>query len=92
MSTDSGVVKIYFAVIDVSKISRSSYVSQQYSIVFPDGTDTSKIRVSGKSPETVSFVVSAQTSKTIQVRGSFDGVIADGYTAETQLLSAVPNP
>ena len=74
------------AVIDVSNISRASYVSQQYSIVFPDGTDTSKIRVSGKNPETINFAVSAQTSKTIQVRGSFDGVIAEGYTAETPVF------
>ena len=74
------------AVIDVSNISRASYVSQQYSIVFPDGIDTSKIRVSGKTPETVNFAVSAQTSKTIQVRGSFDGVIAEGYTAETPVF------
>lgn len=70
------------AQVNVSKISRSSYVSQQYSIVFPDGVDTSKLRVSGKAPETVSFVVSSQTSKTVQVRGSFDGDIAEGYTAE----------
>ncbi len=38
------------AVIDVSNISRASYVSQQYSIVFPDGIDTSKIRISVRSP------------------------------------------
>jgi len=71
------------AQIDVSKLSRASYTSQQYTIIFPSGTDTSNITVTGKSPDTINFMVSTQTSKTIQVRGSFNGELAEGYTAET---------
>lgn len=70
------------AQIDVSKLSRAAYTSQQYVISYPDGTDTSSISVVRKTPETVNFMVSPQVSKTIQVRGSFDGKLADGYTAE----------
>ena len=36
----------------------------------------------GRSPETINFMVSSQVQKTIQVRGSFDGELAEGYTAE----------
>ena len=70
------------AQIDVSKLSRAAYTSQQYVISYPDGTDTSSISVVRKTPETINFMVSPQVSKTIQVRGSFDGKLADGYTAE----------
>lgn len=78
-SWDSGSIT---AQIDVSKLSRAAYTSQQYVINYPDGTDTSNITVLRKTPETINFMVSPQVSKTIQVRGSFDGKLADGYTAE----------
>lgn len=74
------------AQIDVSKLSRAAYTSQQYAVVFPDGTDTSNLSVSRKTPETVNFLVSSQTSKSIQVRGSFDGTLAEGFTAETPVF------
>ncbi len=70
------------AVIDVSSIGRSAYTSKQYTIRYPDGTDTSSITEASRSPETINFMVSSQVSKTIQVRGSFDGELAEGYTAE----------
>ena len=68
--------------VDVSKLSQAAYTSLQYSLVFPDRTDSASIQASKKSPDTVNFMVSAQTSKTIQVRGSFEGQLAEGYTAE----------
>ena len=70
------------AQVDVSKLSQAAYTSLQYSLVFPDRTDSASIQASKKSPDTVNFMVSAQTSKTIQVRGSFEGQLAEGYTAE----------
>ena len=70
------------AQVDVSKLSRAAYTSQQYTIVYTDGTDTSKLSEKRRTPETINFMVSAQTSKSIQVRGSFDGSLAEGYTAE----------
>lgn len=70
------------AQVDVSKLSRAAYTSQQYTIVYPDGTDTSKLSENRRTPETINFMVSAQTSKSIQVRGNFDGSLAEGYTAE----------
>ena len=71
------------AQIDVSKLSRAAYTSQQYSVIFPDGTDTSNLTVTRKTPETINFMVSAQTTKSVQVRGSFDGSIAEGFIAES---------
>ena len=68
--------------IDVSKLSRSAFTSQQYTVTFPSGTDISRLSVEKKSPEQVSFMVSNQTSRIIPVRGGFEGDIAEGFTAE----------
>ncbi|MCI6488424.1 MAG: CdaR family protein, partial [Clostridiales bacterium] len=70
------------AQVDVSKLSQAAYTSLQYTLAYPDKTDTGSIQSVRKSPETVNFMVSAQTSKTVQVRGSFEGQLAEGYTAE----------
>ena len=75
-----------YAQIDVSKLSRAAYTSQQYAVIFPDGTDTSNLTVVRKTPETINFMVSGLTTKTVQVRGSFDGSIAEGFTAETPVF------
>lgn len=70
------------AQIDVSKLTQSSYASMQYTIAYPNRTDTTSISVSRKVPDTVNFTVSKLNSKSIPVRGSFNGSIADGFTAE----------
>lgn len=72
--------------VDVSKLSRSAYTSQPYYISYPDGTETSSISVTRKTPDTVSFLVSPLSNKTIQVRGSFDGSLAEGFTAESPVF------
>lgn len=74
------------AQIDVSKLSQDAYTSQRYTVQFADGVNSKDLQIVGRSPETVSFMVSKQTSKTVQVRGGFEGVIADGYTAETPVF------
>ena len=70
------------AQIDVSKLTQSSYASMQYTIAYPNRTDTTSISVSRKVPDTINFTVSKLNSKIIPVRGSFNGSIADGFTAE----------
>ena len=70
------------AQIDVSKLSQSAYTSQQYYLSYPDGIDTSRLSVARKAPETINFMVSDQSKKTIPVRGGFEGKLAEGYTAE----------
>lgn len=71
------------AQIDVSKLTQSAFTSLQYTVKFPDGTDTSGVKTGMKTPETINFMVSAQTSKVVPVVGSFEGQVADGFTAET---------
>lgn len=70
------------AQVDVSKLSQAAYTSQQYYVYFPDGTDTSALDVQKKTPETVNFMVSNESKKTVPVRGGFEGSLAEGFTAE----------
>ena len=70
------------AQVDVSKLSQSIYTNQQYTVVYPSGTDTSGISVVRRYPDTVSFTVSSLIDKTVQVKGSFTGEIAEGYVAQ----------
>ena len=74
------------AQVDVSKLTQAAYTSQSYTIVFPDGSDVSSLQTTSRTPETVNFMVSNLVSRPIQVRGSFDGSLADGFTAETPVF------
>lgn len=71
------------AQINVAQLTRSAYTSQRYDLVFPDGTESSKITVNRQTPEVVNFMVSEITKKSIPVSGSFDGSLAPGFMGET---------
>ena len=70
------------AEIDVSKLTRAAYTTQSYTVVYPDGVDKRNLTVNRKYPETVSFIVSQLTSKSVQVRCGFEGKPGEGFTAE----------
>ena len=71
------------AQVDVSRLTQSAFTSLQYTVKYPDGIDTSSVKTNSKTPETVNFMVSEQTKKVVPVVGSFEGSVAEGYTAET---------
>jgi len=68
------------AVIDVSGISQAREMQVSYSLQYPTNVDKSSITVLSKSPETISFSVVQEASKTL--KGVFTGSVKDGYTAE----------
>lgn len=78
------------AQVDVSKLGQSGYKEMQYTIKFPDRTDTSDVRTSSKTPETLNFTLSAMTQKTFTVEGSFNGNAAEGYTLATGMPKFEP--
>lgn len=69
------------AVIDVSNTTQPGRFTTSYSIRYPTGTSSS-ISVVARSPETISFIVSPLATKTVEVRGSFEGSLAEGFSAE----------
>lgn len=74
------------AQVDVSKLSQPAYASMTYTIVYPGGTDRRNITEVAKTPDTVSFYVSKETSIQVPVRGGFEGTLAEGNTAETPVF------
>lgn len=72
--------------VDVSKLSRAAYTSQQFTLTYPTGTDTTNLRVTTRSPEVINFMVSENITKPVLIRGSFDGRLADGYTGEAPVF------
>lgn len=69
------------AQVNVSNFTQNAKASMQYTVLFPDGTDTSGITVIRKVPESVSFNVSKIVRKAVPVKGSFDGTVDDGCIA-----------
>lgn len=74
------------AQVDVSKLTRAAYTTLKYDIVYPNSVDERYITEEKKTPEYVNFTVSQLTSKPVQIRGGFEGSLAEGYTAETPVF------
>ena len=72
--------------IDVSKLTQSSYTQMTYDIVYPNRVDSRDLTVERKYPDYVNFNVSMLTSKSVPVRGGFEGTPAEGFTAEAPIF------
>lgn len=70
------------AVIDVSSITEPNSMSWSYDLVFPSYVNENEISVVSKSPDTIKFTVVKNGRKTIDIKGSFEGTIAEGCVAE----------
>ncbi len=71
------------AQVDVSKLTQTAYTSLNYTIVYPGGVDRRNLRIVSRSRDSVSFMVSKMTSKTIPVQGGFEGEAVSGDMQET---------
>ncbi len=71
------------AQVDVSRLSQTAYTTLNYTIIYPSGVDRRNLQIINKSRDSVSFMVSKMTSKTIPVQGGFEGKAATGYIQET---------
>ena len=74
------------AIVDVSGISQARETELTYTIVFPDRINRSDISIVSRSPETISFTVAAESTKTVEVKGVFTGSVADGYLADAVVV------
>ena len=70
------------AVIKVTNITEAGDYTWTYEPKFPSSVNTNNFVIIGRSPETISFSVVKNIVKTVSVKGSFGGTIADGCVAE----------
>ena len=74
------------AQVDVSRLAQAAYTSQPVTVSFADGVRNNSVSVQRCYPDTVNFMVSLMTEKTVPVRGGFDGTLAAGFTAESPVF------
>ena len=70
------------AIIDVSTVSRVGSVEKSFTLSFPTDVDSSGISIVSRTPNTISYYVDKETSKTVDLRGNFVGSVAEGYIRE----------
>ena len=70
------------AVIDVSTVNRVGSAEKQVTINYPSNVDQSSLSVVSRTPNTISYYVDREVSKTVMIEGVFDGTIAEGYIRE----------
>lgn len=69
------------AVVDVSRISSAGRNTSNLTISFPSSVNASAITVVSTNPGSVSFYVDRTNSKTIDIKGEFNGTVAEGFAA-----------
>ncbi len=69
------------AYIDVSNMEARRY-SQAVLFQYPEGITSEDVTVTGRRPQYVSFTVDKLSSRVIDVKGEFNGTVAEGYTCE----------
>lgn len=78
------------ATIDVSRITQANKNSWTYELTFPSGVDTSGFTYEF-FPETINFTVEKEASKTVPVKGVFNGNAAEGFIANSDALVFEPS-
>ena len=78
------------ATIDVSRVTQANENSWVYELTFPSWVDTSGFTYE-YYPDVINFTVEKEASKTVPVKGVFNGNAAQGYIANSDALSFEPS-
>lgn len=77
------------ATIDVSRVTQANENSWAYELTFPSGVDTSGFTYE-YYPDVINFTVEKEASKTVPVKGVFNGKAAENYIANSDSLLFEP--
>ena len=69
------------AVVDTSTFTSQREFASGYEIILPAALQDQAIQIVDRTPKTVRFTVEALETKTVPVKGVFDGSVANGYQA-----------
>lgn len=78
------------ATIDVSRVTQANENSWAYELTFPSGVDTNGFTFE-YFPEVINFTVEKEASKTVPVKGVFNGNAAEGYIANSDAMIFEPS-
>ncbi|OUN07944.1 hypothetical protein B5G43_03795 [Flavonifractor sp. An92] len=65
--------------VDVSGIENPGTYSTGYRIVLPVGVSNNAVSITGSTAQNIAYTVARRTQRSIEVKGIFDGDVADGF-------------
>ena len=71
------------AVVNLSSVTREGYRTMSYSLSYPTSVNSSGIKVSSQSPQTVGLYISKLATKIVEVKGTFEGTVLEGYAVDS---------
>lgn len=78
------------AVVNLYSVTREGYRTMSYSISYPTSVNSSGIKVSSQTPQTVGLYISKLSTKVVDVVGTFEGTVLDGYAVDSTRMSFDP--
>jgi len=68
--------------VDISDIKSAGTYTKLFSVVLPSNINTSEVYILNRSPEYITVEITKYITKSINIKGVFDGSVRDGYMAE----------
>ena len=78
------------AVVNLYNVTRAGYRTMSYTMSYPTSVNSSGIKVTGQTPQTVSLYISKLSTKIVDVVGTFEGTVLDGYAVDSTHMSFDP--
>ena len=73
--------------LDVSSITAEGDWALKCKVTLPNTVTSGTVTISDKNDYNITVSIAKQMSKTIEIRGEFTGTVADGYQADTFIIS-----
>ena len=78
------------AVVNLSTVQSAGYRTMAYTISYPSSVNTAAIREDVKQPQTVGLQISKLSTRVVDVKGRFEGTLAEGYALDAAGMSFDP--
>ena len=78
------------AVVNLFNVTRAGYRTMPYTISYPTSVNSVGIKVSTQSPQTVGLYISKLATKSVEVKGKFEGTVQEGYAVDASQMKFDP--
>ncbi len=78
------------AVVNLATVTTAGYRTMSYTISYPTSVNSGSIKETSKLPSTVGIQISKLAPRVVEVRGRFEGSLADGYSLDAAGITFDP--
>ena len=78
------------AVVNLATVTTAGYRTMSYTLSYPTSVNSGAIKEGSKLPSTVGLQISKLSTRVVEVRGRFEGELAEGYTLDAAGMSFDP--